>query len=1144
MRTAWWYLVLSLFQFSSLTTSAFVGIGGGVGVWINGRGTSIATATAQAPPSDPSGAASSSEYPALQAWKSAMTEDPSGILASWVGPNVCSYRGVFCSEPPEDSSSAPSVVSGIDLNRANLKGSLVKELSLLIHLSFLHLNGNRFSGAVPDSFRELQYLTELDLSSNQFSGPFPTSTLLIPNLVYLDLRFNSFSGELPDELFEKDLDAIILNNNQFEGQIPMNLWASPASVITLANNEFSGSIPANFGYTGSGIREVLFLNNKLTGCIPQAVGLLDDIEVLDLSFNSLTGHVPSSLSCLSDIEVLNVAHNQLSGDLPDLVCDLKSLLNLSVSYNFFSGFSQDCDKLSFRNVGFDFSGNCVAGRGMQRPPPECTGLPGVDLSCLGIPSTQAVACAAAMGQGGGNKEPSDTVSTKKNRHDWILLSHHMGFDIRLPFCSLELCQHRLPSMADELHYSSRPDNKRKFDDPAAGAGPSPPARRTTGFSAPIASPSPDGPPQPPSYNSVPPPLDGIQLAKQRAQEIAARLFSDAEAKRPRVDNGGGADDSRDKGFSSSATDHTQKPLNQPIPSQIGMTAQSAPVYGYQGSSKKIEIPNGRVGVIIGKSGETIKYLQAQSGAKIQVTRDMDADPNSQTRSVELMGTSEQISQAEQLINDVLSEADAGASGVIAGRKHGGVQPGAEQFQMKVPNNKVGLVIGKGGETIKNMQARSGARIQVIPLHLPPGDTSTERTVYIDGTKEQIEAAKQLVNEVISENRVRNPAMAGGYPQQGYHPPRPQTSWGPAGTPPMQQPGYGYMPPGAYPGPPPQYNVPQPPYAGYPPPSSTGFSSGWDQTSNQPGQQTAPGTGYDYYNQQSQQQQQPYGGSSAPAGNTSYNYGQMSYGDAAYSQTTVGQQQSYGQDGYSSGYSAPAPQTGYSQPAPNVQTGYDQQSYGSTPGYGSMSNLSQDGSASAYGAQGMSTQAPPAQQAPSSQPSDVQGYTGQPINNSSSSYPSQATSPSGYGIPPTSQPGYGSQPPTMTGYGQAAAPSYGQPSQVQKPPGTQAVYGQGQQQALSTPSGYMQAAPVQSGYGQPPTSQSGYGQQQSYGVQTHNQPGYGQQQQQPYGDSYAGGGYSQPAAYSNDNAAAHGTYDASAAAPAVSTGAAVSKAPPT
>ena len=39
---------------------------------------------------------------------------------------------------------------------------------------------------------------------------------------------------------------------------------------------------------------------------------------------------------------------------------------------------------------------------------------------------------------------------------------------------------------------------------------------------------------------------------------------------------------------------------------------------------------------------------------------------------------------------------------------------------------------------------------MIPLHPPPGDTSTERTVQIDGSSDQIEAAKVLVNEVISE----------------------------------------------------------------------------------------------------------------------------------------------------------------------------------------------------------------------------------------------------------------------------------------------------------------------------------------------------------------------------------------------------------
>ncbi|ONK79113.1 uncharacterized protein A4U43_C01F3070 [Asparagus officinalis] len=251
-------------------------------------------------------------------------------------------------------------------------------------------------------------------------------------------------------------------------------------------------------------------------------------------------------------------------------------------------------------------------------------------------------------------------------------------------------------MADESQYSSsRSENKRKFDDPS--------------------------PPPPPSYNSVAPPLDGIQLAKLKAQEIAAKLFSESEAKRPKNDNGAVSslirrEPLRRAWISSSRVFnyYMQKPMSQ-IPSQVGMTQPTSfTPYGY-GASKKIDVPNGRVGVIIGKSGETIRNLQLQSGAKIQVTRDMDADPNSQTRPVELTGTSEQVSRAEQLINDLLAEADAGASGSVSNRRFGGDVAGAEHFSMKVPNNKVGLIIGKGGETIKTMQANSGARIQCVTI---------------------------------------------------------------------------------------------------------------------------------------------------------------------------------------------------------------------------------------------------------------------------------------------------------------------------------------------------------------------------------------------------------------------------------------------
>ncbi|KAJ0977434.1 hypothetical protein J5N97_012908 [Dioscorea zingiberensis] len=380
-------LNLAFLHLSTPKISAYIGISGGVGVgvWINGQGGTTSTPSSTPSSTPTPSSPSNKEYTALQTWKSAITEDPNGVLSTWVGPNPCSYKGVFCSDLP----GGLSTITGIDLNHAHLKGTLVSALSLLTNLNILHLNTNSFTGTVPDTFSNLHSLTELDLSNNLLSGPFPAPTLYIPSLIYLDLRFNSFSGQIPEELFEKQLDAIFLNNNQFEGEIPMNLWTSPASVITLANNKLSGAIPASFGY--SGLKEVLFLNNKLTGCIPEGVGYLQDIEVLDLSFNSITGHLPNSLSCLTGMEVLNLGHNQLSGVLPDL-CDLKSLANLTVAFNFLSGLSEDCGRGMLRAVGFDLSGNCIPGRDMQRPPLDCLGVPGGDLSCLRIPSTGSVDC--------------------------------------------------------------------------------------------------------------------------------------------------------------------------------------------------------------------------------------------------------------------------------------------------------------------------------------------------------------------------------------------------------------------------------------------------------------------------------------------------------------------------------------------------------------------------------------------------------------------------------------------------------------------------------------------------------------------------------------------------------------------------------
>ncbi|KAJ4964578.1 hypothetical protein NE237_016427 [Protea cynaroides] len=551
-------------------------------------------------------------------------------------------------------------------------------------------------------------------------------------------------------------------------------------------------------------------------------------------------------------------------------------------------------------------------------------------------------------------------------------------------------------------------------------------------------------------------LDEIQLAKQKAQEIVARLVNDAGSKRTRFDESSEAPSSDFQSYPS-FSDVAQKPSVQlTANSQTGsipFAAQSGSYHAFQGTNKKIEIPNGKVGVIIGKGGDTIKYLQLQSGARIQVTKDTEADPYAQTRHVELTGTPEQISRAEQLIKDVLAETDAGVSGPSGTRGLYPMQQGGEQVMMKVPNDRVALIIGKGGETIKNMQNRSGARIQIIPLHLPPGDTSTERTVYLNGTNEQIESAKGLINELISGNRVRNTSMSGGY-ASGYRPPG---NWVPPGPPPMQQPGYGYTQPGTYTSPPPPY------YGSYPPPPAQ-----WDQSSSStvppPPQQA---TGYNYYAQPSQ------AGSAPP--NVSYGYGQTpSAVSHSYDQGYTQQPQTYGQDA-----TTQAPQQ-------------DQQKPYAAPGYGPPSMpplLDGTNPAQPYGAQSSS----------------------QPL----SSYPATysqlpAASIAGYGTqsytgPPTHQPAYDQTGFTQVGYGaQQPAPTGAQQPASLPPPAhiqpltSQPAYGQAgyPPQPVPLQSSYVQVTnPPVYGQSQPPLATHGYSQPVAYGGERNSEgntapPSYG------------------------------------------------------
>ncbi|KDP41695.1 hypothetical protein JCGZ_16102 [Jatropha curcas] len=308
-------------------------------------------------------------YPIIQKFKSIITSDPLGITKTWVGSDLCNYKGFYCDNPPDNKSAV--AVASIDFNGFQLAApTLDGFLDQLPDIALFHANSNFFSGSISPNIAKLPYLYELDISNNLFSGLFPTAVLSMNGLTFLDIRFNFFSGSIPPQLFTKELDALFLNNNNFMTSLPDNLGSTHIIYLTLANNKFIGPIPRNIFKAFSSLSEVLLLNNQLTGCLPYEIGLLKEATVFDAGNNQLTGPLPLSLACLENVEQLNFAGNMLFGMVPELVCELQSLVNLSLSDNYFITVGPLCRILIEKGV-VDIRNNCIPDLPFQRSVEEC-----------------------------------------------------------------------------------------------------------------------------------------------------------------------------------------------------------------------------------------------------------------------------------------------------------------------------------------------------------------------------------------------------------------------------------------------------------------------------------------------------------------------------------------------------------------------------------------------------------------------------------------------------------------------------------------------------------------------------------------------------------------------------------------------------
>ena len=214
----------------------------------------------------------------------------------------------------------------LDLSNNGITGTLPNAwFGAFENLVYLDLSNNELTGSIP-TLHLKDTLEHLDLSHNAFEDWVLTSlsgdgeTTSAPYaLKVLDVSFNNLTTIPTDDAFALMTSAVSIdlsfNYLSSSGEIALRglplFWATselPAlRKINLSHSAFNGPLPGGF-YPGSGITEIDFSHNHISGTIPEVEGSDLHLEILDLSMNDIT-RMPATFSSLHISKELNLNSN-------------------------------------------------------------------------------------------------------------------------------------------------------------------------------------------------------------------------------------------------------------------------------------------------------------------------------------------------------------------------------------------------------------------------------------------------------------------------------------------------------------------------------------------------------------------------------------------------------------------------------------------------------------------------------------------------------------------------------------------------------------------------------------------------------------------------------------------------------------------
>ncbi|KAI8787819.1 RNA-binding protein Nova-1 isoform X3 [Biomphalaria glabrata] len=165
---------------------------------------------------------------------------------------------------------------------------------------------------------------------------------------------------------------------------------------------------------------------------------------------------------------------------------------------------------------------------------------------------------------------------------------------------------------------------------------------------------------------------------------------------------------------------------------------------------KILVPSVAAGAIIGKGGETIAQIQKEAGARVKMSKANDFYPGTTERICLIMGAPDAVRQVNNFIMEKIREKPE--SNPTTPTKPDDAKNNFErhrQVKILIPNSTAGMIIGKGGNYIKQIKEESGAYVQISQkskeTNLP------ERCVTVAGELDANMKAMDLILQKIVED---------------------------------------------------------------------------------------------------------------------------------------------------------------------------------------------------------------------------------------------------------------------------------------------------------------------------------------------------------------------------------------------------------